>query len=483
VAGATIGLLSLLLPVSRRANIAGLYSNVGLAYAGGALLIGCARRARGWMLHVALAIGALLIGRAVLLSGETVSFYSVWFIWVGIYAFSFFGRRAAACHMAWVCVLYAATLIHDPPSSPVARWLTTVSTLIVAGIFIGHLVGRIRSQAHAAAADAHRMVQLADLAHQLAALSDGLAARTALSEGARHVIDADRCSLWEPTADELGLRMTASAGIPACVTETALDAGESKLITAFRTGQPAMDSAATAAGSENGPQNASDTRVWQPIVHESRTIAVLELAWMGRALREDPSLLAIAALLGIEAAVTLQRVELLETLETIARTDELTGLPNRRAWHEQLPLELARVSRASESLSVAMIDLDYFKHYNDSHGHDAGDRLLKQVASLWNDELRETDLLTRYGGEEFALALPACPLNQALAIIERFRAAIPDSQSCSAGVAAWDGTETAAALLQRADRALYDAKRTGRNRTALATPQPLGVQGALRDDM
>ncbi len=73
------------------------------------------------MLHVAVAIGALLITRAVVLSGEAVSFYSVWFIWIGLYTFYFFGRRAAACHVTLVAALYAATLAHDPPSSPIAR--------------------------------------------------------------------------------------------------------------------------------------------------------------------------------------------------------------------------------------------------------------------------------------------------------------------------------------------------------------------------
>lgn len=99
------------------------------------------------MLHVAVAIGALLITRAVVLSGEAVSFYSAWFIWIGLYTFYFFGRRAAACHVTLVAALYAATLAHDPPSSPIARWLTTVATLIVAGVFIATLVR------HAAAFD------------------------------------------------------------------------------------------------------------------------------------------------------------------------------------------------------------------------------------------------------------------------------------------------------------------------------------------
>jgi len=207
-------------------------------------------------------------------------------------------------------------------------------------------------------------------------------------------------------------------------------------------------------------------------MHESRVIAVLELAWSNPDLLQDVPTLAMASLLAVEAAVTLERVELLAKLEETARTDELTGLPNRRAWQERIPAEFARAARNNEMLSLAILDLD---HYNDTHGHQAGDRLLRQVASFWSDELRQTDILARYGGEEFALALPACPLNQALNIVERFRAAIPDGQSCSAGLATWNGTETADELLDRADHALYQAKRAGRNQSATATAPAIDI--------
>jgi diguanylate cyclase (GGDEF)-like protein len=470
-AGATIGLISLLLPLPARAQVGGLYSNVGLAYAGGLLLLAGAGRARTWMLHVALAAGTLLITRAVLLSGDAVSFYSVWFIWVGIYAFSFFSRRAAAGHMALVSVLYAATLAHDPPSSPVARWLTTVSTLIVAGIFIGTLVGRIRRQATAAAVSANSMRLVTELAHRLAAISEEPAARTALSEGALMVTDASSCALWEPDPDGLGLRATATGGVQPSSYEIGLDVASSALVAAFTGARPTTEGfVATARARLRRPQGAMISALWQPIVHDNRVIAILELRWTDFTVLADSPTLAIVGLLAAEAAVTLQRVALLSTLETVARTDELTGLPNRRAWHERLPLELARASRAGDSLPVAMIDLDHFKHYNDTNGHQAGDRLLKQIASVWSAELRETDLLVRYGGEEFALALPACPLNQALKLIDALRSIIPDGQSCSAGIALWNGSETADQLLGRADHALYEVKRTGRNHSAVAAP-------------
>jgi len=156
-------------------------------------------------------------------------------------------------------------------------------------------------------------------------------------------------------------------------------------------------------------------------------------------------------------------------LEEMAMTDVLTGLPNRRQWEEQLPRELARALRHQEPICVAMLDLDQFKQYNDERGHLAGDRLLKQAASTWRAGLRPYDLLARYGGEEFGLILPGCPLNYALRIVERLRAATPGGQSCSVGIAEWDRQDHAEVLVGRADAALYEAKRAGRDRTMTAT--------------
>jgi diguanylate cyclase (GGDEF)-like protein len=208
--------------------------------------------------------------------------------------------------------------------------------------------------------------------------------------------------------------------------------------------------------------------LWQPILRDTAPIGVLALYWDSPAALADPSALALADLLATEVAVTLERVSLLTRLETIARTDELTGLPNRRAWQEELPREITRAERSSDLLCVAMLDLDRFKQYNDERGHQAGDRLLKQVAGAWSSELRVTDILARYGGEEFALALPACSPERALDVVERLCAVTPGGQTCSAGIALWNGSESVSDLLGRADRALYRSKRNGRDRITLA---------------
>jgi diguanylate cyclase (GGDEF)-like protein len=159
----------------------------------------------------------------------------------------------------------------------------------------------------------------------------------------------------------------------------------------------------------------------------------------------------------------------------LAHTDALTGVANRRAWDDELPVGLAGAARSGQPLAVALIDHDHFKAYNDEHGHQAGDRLLKAAAAAWQGRLRKTDLLARYGGEEFALLLPDCGLDSAMEIAERIRTAQPEG-TCSIGVAVWDFREGPAELVARADRALYAAKQGGRDRCR--ADQPAGAASA-----
>lgn len=161
-------------------------------------------------------------------------------------------------------------------------------------------------------------------------------------------------------------------------------------------------------------------------------------------------------------------------LRARARTDFLTGAANRRAWDEEVGWALERARREHHSVCVVLLDLDHFKAFNDEHGHREGDLFLQRAAVAWKRTLRGSDLLARYGGEEFAVLLPACSPDGALVIADRLRAATQSAQTCSAGVAAWDASESAVALVARADAALYEAKRQGRNRTVAAVDRGSG---------
>jgi diguanylate cyclase len=143
----------------------------------------------------------------------------------------------------------------------------------------------------------------------------------------------------------------------------------------------------------------------------------------------------------------------------LARIDPLTGLANRRGWDEQLDRELAQAERSGRPISVALVDLDDFKRFNDAHGHQAGDRLLVAAAAAWQGQFRDGDVLCRWGGDEFAALLPDCSEDEAREIIARVTSTTPSLQSCAAGVAAWDSTETSNELVWRADAELLKQKR------------------------
>ena len=167
----------------------------------------------------------------------------------------------------------------------------------------------------------------------------------------------------------------------------------------------------------------------------------------------------------------LQQAELLARAEETARVDQ----PHRPAQPQGLgrgaqSASCARARRTQQQLCVALLDLDHFKQFNDANGHRAGDRLLRRAGSAWRLAVRASDFIARYGGEEFAVVLPDCEIVEAMSVIERLREVTPEDQTVSAGVAQWNRYESAEALLDRADLALYKAKRGGRDRAMTAAP-------------
>ncbi len=167
----------------------------------------------------------------------------------------------------------------------------------------------------------------------------------------------------------------------------------------------------------------------------------------------------------------------LEIYVSEARTDTLTGLRNRRSFNEEINRQFAQRQRQGITFSLLMIDVDHFKKFNDTYGHLAGDLVLRSVARMLTNTLREMDIVCRYGGEEFAVICPGSMLTQAAAGAERVRAAIEASEitlkegtvrvTVSIGVAEVDEAEIAEGLIQRADNALYAAKHAGRNQVQL----------------
>jgi diguanylate cyclase (GGDEF)-like protein len=196
-----------------------------------------------------------------------------------------------------------------------------------------------------------------------------------------------------------------------------------------------------------------------PLMDAGEAKAVL-LVWSSTAnafQRHESQLLTMLANM---AGIGLARAELIERLESQAVTDELTGLPNRRAWYEQLNLAIARARRTEQPLTVLILDLDGFKQVNDRQGHAAGDDLLKAVSRRWSGALRNTDVLGRIGGDEFAALLELTNDEGAEEVIARLHSASADIQHASIGYATWDGFEEPASLIGRADADMYRRKQT-----------------------
>ena len=201
--------------------------------------------------------------------------------------------------------------------------------------------------------------------------------------------------------------------------------------------------------------------------------AMLEIQAVEEAIREQHALL-------------IQSDEARQVLEQLANKDGLTGLMNRRHFMQVAEVELQRAQRYRRPVTVAMADLDYFKRLNDTYGHAAGDTVLRNFADLVREALRQSDLVCRYGGEEFAFLFPEIPLADAEMLAERLRAGcagseinLPDGRSVkitvSIGLA--DASECPIEIaLKRADQALYDAKHLGRNRVVMS-----GESESLRD--
>lgn len=197
------------------------------------------------------------------------------------------------------------------------------------------------------------------------------------------------------------------------------------------------------------------------------------------------ALSAIAMLAGqlsqLRALQQAQKQELrgaLDRLQTLATHDELTGLPNRRQVMALLAHEDRRALRQALPMCVALLDIDHFKSVNDNLGHQAGDEALRRFAAIMLPALRAGDVLARWGGEEFMLVLPATAPDEAARVLERLRLRCADSASWgdrpelqvsfSAGLSAHGAGEPTQLVIARADSALYEAKRSGRNRIEVA---------------
>jgi diguanylate cyclase (GGDEF)-like protein/PAS domain S-box-containing protein len=379
---------------------------------------------------------------------------------------------------------------HDGVVSRDKRYVRPDGSVVWAWLTVRHTAGpdgQVWTLAHVVDVTERRAAEaeLGGLESDLAAIATvarrirtGDPARPTIVQAARDIIGAHAVHLCEPSGPD-ALIVTMSAGRELTGVRIPLDE-TSMTAQVFRTGEPVFlsDPASHPAVSARlHAMSSGESMAWQPVQAGGVVIAVIVSTWgvgrVGLSVRQRQ----VMALLADEAAVALEHERVLEELQRRAQTDALTGLPNRRTWDNELSSLLARARRLHSPLTVAVADLDRFKAFNDAYGHPAGDAHLLAFAAEARRALRDVDVMARWGGEEFAIALPECDVEAAAQALERVRAAVPGEQTCSIGYAEWDGVESAAALLMRADEALYRAKSSGRDRLMAADQRPHPLQG------
>jgi diguanylate cyclase (GGDEF)-like protein len=253
------------------------------------------------------------------------------------------------------------------------------------------------------------------------------------------------------------------------------------------------------------PTRAEDSEPAEPIVGADAGGVTLPMVFCGElvgglALLPDSSAFtaehrAILQLVAYQLASSVKNAQALEAAENESLVDDLTGTSNRRYLKRALVAEWRRAQRYRLTLSFAMVDIDYFKRINDVHGHLVGDAVLQSVASILRQQIRDTDHLVRYGGEEFLLILPETSLRDATLVLERIRLLLtrtpvfvsdktgPIQITISAGLAGYPTCKAGSAeeMIQLADDALLVAKSSGRDRVCLASGQDFGTLGLEQD--
>lgn len=428
VAAAGLVGLSLALPHPAVADLRDLILIAAAMLAGGLLCFAFARRAPGWAIHAILAGVLALTGLLIYESGVAAGQYGTIFVWAMLIASYFFPRRLALAHLAWLLVVYAISLAvvgSTAGYSVFTRWIFTAVSLSVVTLLTSEIVAR-RTRAD------QRARSFFDLSHDMLC--------TANMDG--YFVELN--SAWEHSLGYSDEEMRAKPFVDL------VHPDDRRRTEAETSGL--FEGGVETVGFENRYLAKDGSWHW---LRWSSTLSADESLVYARATD-------VTELKRIES----EREDLLVEVKVLASSDALTGLPNRRTLDEQLPREMARARRSSTSLCLAILDLDFFKAYNDAHGHLAGDGMLRDCAEAWDSELRGEDIIVRYGGEEFLVLLPGASLDQAAETVERLRAVTPDGQTCSAGLACWDFSERVEDLLERADVALYAAKDSGRDRLA-----------------
>jgi diguanylate cyclase (GGDEF)-like protein len=389
---------------------------------------------------------------------------------IPIFYTALYSRRRGHLHIvlgALALFYLLPELLGGSPMLPHSEYRAGIVMLTVAatiGLTTQTLVARVRNQARNAR---RREQMLVEVSQAVRGLFDSSDPRLEVCEATRKISNAAVSILLEP-AEGGALAATARAGLDGLDVEMVLSADcVHPAHTAFATGLSRVVPGEIESCSAHRELWMACGRpasiLYQPVTRSGDVVGVLVVAWP-EAVTPASARVTVVTLLATEAAVAIHRADEISALAGMAQTDPLTGLPNRRAWDARL----TRAIGEGQPFTIVMLDLDRFKQFNDAHGHPTGDRLLKETAAAWREVLRTEDLVARLGGEEFGMLLFDCDMQSAEDVTERLRELVTHGQTCSVGIARRRPDESLEAVMARADRALYDAKASGRDRACVS---------------
>jgi diguanylate cyclase (GGDEF)-like protein len=390
-------------------------------------------------------------------------------LWLAIYGTRAQFRLAIA---ATAATFLGPLLLVGSPSYPASGWREAVMWVSF-GLLAGSATQTLVNQSR------HRSADVAALGVITRALTTGSDPRPELCDAARLVTGAAFVVLMEPGHDASLVATAATGGIDLGSLNIDTEAEVSATAETWRTGTRIYIADVVSdprASTRLAVSTGAVSALFQPVTRDGRRTAVLVIGFYESRQEVPEPEMFLVELLGAEIGAAIDRADLVALLAMQSRSDPLTGAANRRRWDEEMDRELARARRTGDPLTVAILDMDHFKSYNDAFGHLTGDVLLKDLVTAVRAELRTGDLIARWGGEEFALALPDCDLQQAQTIAARLLNVVPSGQTASIGLTQALTQDTPRDLIDRADRALYTAKNGGRNQVKVyQTPPVLGL--------
>jgi GGDEF domain-containing protein len=380
--------------------------------------------------------------------GGAVSAYSTLLV-LPVLWFAMYGNRVELA----IGVIGVALLLTMPifliggPDYTDEEWRRALLWVTVAGIMglaVQDLVEQVRQRAEA----------LHTVSAAVGRRTREIETRSAICEAAKDNARADYAVLLEP--DSNGRRLVTTAATDDAVegTEVFLSDGDAPAVRAYAHGrdQFQQEVGQSPLNGQNGARTEVASILWHPIPGRDSAMGVLGIAWNLPVKRLPETLPAVMEALAAEAAGVIERTTLLLRLETVVKIDDATGLPNERAWEEEVPRELSRARRQGTPLSIVLLDLGDFELTPEGAvGHRDGE-LLRDAADRWRQELGPSDFLAhRDPPGRFGVLLPNVGADGAEVAASRLEALAPENRDCAVAVATWNGIELPAALVERAE--------------------------------